>query len=165
MKDKAEELARQLLETTERGNLVWRFVPETSAGDKAEPNRESYRTEIGSGFSLSISRWSAGDNKFLDFELTEQGRTVLSAAAANFPIGPKTRELLKIRNLMQNGSPMAVPPIDADFVARFRLFSDLFYAARQSASDGDSTIERVQEILSNLASSGSRGPENAERHV
>ena len=152
MSDKAEELARQLLEKTESGKLVWTFVPEAmSDGDWSES--EKFRSDLDDGFSFFISRRVNGDYKALDFELSQPGRVVLSAQSNNFPvIGPKTRKLLEIRrgSISPDDKERLAEPIDAPIVARFRLFSDLFHAARQSAIGGDQTIEKVQQLLERL---------------
>jgi hypothetical protein len=151
MSDKAEELARQLLEKTESGKLLWTFVPEAmSDGDWLES--EKFRTDLDDGFSFFISRRVNGDYKTLDFELSQPGRVVLSAQSRNFPIGPKTRKLLEIRRgfISPDVKEELAEPVDAPIVARFRLFSDLFHAARRSAIGGDQTIEKVQQLLERL---------------
>jgi hypothetical protein len=152
MSDKAEELARQLLEKTESGKLLWTFVPEAiSDGDWLES--EKLRTDLDDGFSFFISRRVNGDNKRLDFELSQPGRVVLSAQSNNFPfIGPKTRKLLEIRRgfISPDYKEKLAEPVDAPVLARFRIFSDLFHAARRSAMGGDQTIEKVQQLLERL---------------
>jgi hypothetical protein len=40
--------------------------------------------------------------------------------------------------------------INASKIGRFRLFSDLFYAARKNAVVEDQTIEKVQQLLERL---------------
>ncbi len=152
MSDKAEELARQLLEKTESGKLLWTFVPEAMPdGDWLES--EKFRTNLDDVFSFFISRRVNGDNKTLDFELSQPGRVVLSAQARNnVPIGPVTRKLLEIRRgfTSLDDKERLAEPIDAPVVARFRLFSDLFHAARKNAMGGDQTIEKVQQLLERL---------------
>ncbi|HUY94946.1 MAG TPA: hypothetical protein VMU71_06590 [Terracidiphilus sp.] len=146
MSDKAEELARQLLEKTESGKLIWTFVPENSP-EVYWSEYEKFRADLDGGFSFFISRLANGDNKIVEFELSQPGRVVLSVQANNFPIvgGPKTRQLLDIRK-----SQRPDEPLDAPLIARFRLFSDLFYAARKSAVHEDQTIEKVQQLLERL---------------
>jgi hypothetical protein len=142
MSDKAEELAKQLLEKTEGGKLSWRFVP--AAADGNWPDTQEYRTDLEDGFSFSISRNANGDNKILAFELTQLGRMVLSAQADNFPIFLQTPE-----PGFDSGKP-SEPPIIHSKIARFRLFSDLFRAARKNAVVEDQTIEKVQQLLERL---------------
>ena len=148
MSDRAEELAKQLLDKTERGKLSWRFVP-AAATDGNWLDTEEYQTDLEGGFSSSIRRNANGDNKILAFELTQSGRVVLSAQADNFPpIPPKTRELLEIRRSFI--SPDEKEQFAAPLLARFRLFSDLFRAARENAVVKDQTIEKVQQLLAGL---------------
>jgi hypothetical protein len=151
MSDKAEELAKQLLEKTEGGKLPWHFVASTAAGEYWG-EKEGYRTDLEDGSSFSITRKTNGDNKVLIFELSQPGRVVLSAQSSNF-IGPKTRELLEIRRdfIRSVDEEKLAEPIDAPMVARFRLFSDLFHAARKNAVDEDLTIEKVQQLLARLS--------------
>jgi len=152
MSDKAEELAKQLLEKTESGKLLWTFVPEAiSGGDWLES--EKFRTDLDDGFSFFIRRRVNGDNKILDFELSQSGRVVLSAQSRNnVPIGPATRKLLEIRRdfISPYDKEKLAEPVDEPVLARFRLFSDLFHAARKSAMSGDQTIEKVQQLLERL---------------
>jgi hypothetical protein len=152
MSDKAEELARQLLNKTESGKLLWTYVPEAmSGGDWL--GSEKFRTDLDDGFSFFISRRVNGENKTLDFELSQPGRVVLTAQSSNFPvIGPTTRKLLEIRRSFINpdDKEKLAEPVDAPIIARFRLFSDLFHAARSSAIGGDQTIEKVQQLLEQL---------------
>lgn len=145
MSNKAEELARQLLEKTNGGKLTWTYIPEgPPAGDWSE--FEKFRADLEDGFSFFISRLANGDDKIVELELSQPGRIVLSERASNFPlVGPKTRQLLEIRRNYRPDEPLEMP-----LVARFRLFSDLFYAARKSALHGDQTIERVQQLLERL---------------
>jgi len=144
MSDKAEELAKQLLEKTEGGKLSWRFVP-AAATDGNWTDTEEYRTDLEGGFSFSIRRNANGDNKILAFELTEPGRVVLSAQADNFPSS------IFLKTLMTGFDPgKPSERINASKIGRFRLFSDLFYAARKNAVVEDQTIEKVQQLLERL---------------
>jgi len=151
MSDKAEELAKQLLEKTESGKLLWHFVPSTASGDYWVES-EDYRTDLEDGSSFWIKRKAKGDNKMLSLDLIQPGRVVLSAQADNFPLSSE------MRNLMNHGRAIAVEgdearlfgPVNTSKIARFRLFSDLFYAARKKAVVEDQTIEKVQQLLERL---------------
>lgn len=153
MSDRAEDLVKQLLEKTQADKLAWTFVPEAVV-DVDWANSEKYRADLEDGFSFSISRKTRNDDKLIDFELTQLGRIILSSQADNLPmlIGPKTRRLLELRNAMRDrdDEKKLAEPIDISKVARFRLFSDLFHAAKQSAVGGDQTIERVQQLLERI---------------
>lgn len=152
MSDKAEELARQLLEKTKRGKLRWTFVPEIASGGDGF-DAEKYRTDLDGGFSFFISRKSHGDDKTLALELAQPGRVVLSGQAQNFSfVGPKTQELREIRGSQTSLDKLATFQmlLNEAAISRFRLFSDLFYVARKSAVVEDQTIEKVQQLLEKL---------------
>jgi hypothetical protein len=143
MSAKAEEFAGQLLERTKDGKLIWRFVP--------DPDVEIYKADAEDGISFSIKRKARGDDKVVTFELTEPGRVVLSDAENNFPILPfnqpgsdPTRAFLRSRG-------KSIDPIISEKIRRFRLYSDLFYAARETAEGGDQAIEKAQQFLARLA--------------
>jgi hypothetical protein len=143
MSAKAEEFARQLLEKTENGKLKWQFVP--------DPDLESYKSDADDGISFSIKRKATRDDKVITFELTELGRVVLSDTENNFPTSPfsqidsdPTRAWLDSR-----GKP--IDPIISEKIKRFRLYSDLFYAARATAEGGDQAMEKAQQFLARLA--------------
>ena len=151
MNDKAEELVKQLLEKTESGKLQWHFVPSTTPGDNWIDS-ENYRTDLEDGSSFLIGRRANGDNKMLNFELTQPGRVVLSVQADNFPISAETLRILEQgREILDRFNPSKLSdPVSAPKIARFRLFSDLFYAARKNAVVEDRTIEKVQQLLERL---------------
>jgi hypothetical protein len=130
MSDKAEELARQLLEKTENGKLRWRSILTLGS--------ESFRTDIEDGFSFVIKRAATGDIKVLTFELTVPQGVVLSNNVDNLLAGGVSFPQEGLGN-------SAFPRVN-----RFRLFSDLFYAAKQNAVDEDQTIEKVQQLLERL---------------
>jgi hypothetical protein len=151
MSDKAEELAKQLLEKTEAGKLQWHIVPETASGDFWVES-EDYRADLEDGYSFSIKRMAKGDDKMLTLALSQPGRVVLSAQADNFTLS------LERRTLMERGRQICVQgdesklfgSVNTSKIERFRLFSDLFYAARKNAVGGDQTIEKVQQLLERL---------------
>jgi hypothetical protein len=151
MSNKAEELVRQLLEKTESGKLLWRFVPSTAPEDYWIDS-ENYRTDLEDGSSFLIGRRANGDNKLLTFELTQPGRVVLSEQADNFPIAAETLWILEQgREILDRFDPSkASEPVSPAKIARFRLFSDLFRAARKNAVVEDRTIEKVQQLLERL---------------
>jgi hypothetical protein len=152
MSDKAEELAKQLLEKTKSGKLRWTFVTETASGGDGF-DAEKYRTDLDGDFSFFISRQSNGDDKTLALELAQPGRVVLSGQARNFSfVDLKTRELqeMTLRQLSLDKLAHLASLRDEATIARFRLFSDLFYAARKSAVVKDQTIEKVQQLLEKL---------------
>lgn len=140
MSDKAEELAKQLLEKTEAGKLIWNSVPASGS--------ECYETDLEGVFSFSIDRTATGDNKVLGFRVNSPSGVVLTAHADNFPTEAKgsiarTRNGLTWQDLVETSA-------DASRIARFRLFSDLFHAARKNAVVENQTIEKVQQLLERL---------------
>jgi len=151
MSDKAEELVKQLLEKTESGKLQWHFVRSTTSKDHWIDS-EDYVTDLEDGSSFLIGRRANGDNKMLTFELTQPGRVVLSAQADNFPISAETLRILEQGREILNRFDPSKPsePVSASKIARFRLFSDLFHAARKNAVVEDQTIEKIQQLLERL---------------
>jgi len=130
MSDKSEELAKQLLEKTESGKLRWHSMPGGAS--------ETYRTDLEDGFSFWVKRKADGDDKVIIFTLTRPEGTVLSKTVDNLVAG-------QVR-FGHAGSGVSVFPK----VNQFRLFSDLFHAARKSAIGKDQTIEKVQQLLERL---------------
>src|SRR5450756_2421427 len=126
MSAQAEELARQLLEKTEHGKIKWQFVP--------DPEVEAFKCDAEDGISFSIKRRSRGDQKTLTFELFERGRLALADVEDNqieIPFVRGDRVLMPwdpeiVTREAETKSPR---------ILRFRLYSDLFYAARET-SDG-----------------------------
>lgn len=145
MSEKAEQFARQLLTNTENGNLKWKIVP--------DPEAEIYRYDAAEGLSFSILRKSFGDDKFLTFELKEHGRSVLTDSESNVPMSSEFREVLeKGRAIVGRLDPSLLStPVDAFKIKRFRLYSDLFYAARDTAEGRDQAIEKAEQFFKRLA--------------
>ena len=148
MSAKAEELAALLLRRTLEGKLGWRYEP--------PPVLETYRSDADDGLSFQIKRSVRGDDKRLIWELTEEGKIVLSDTEDNAE-EPQNSALLRdqaVAMLLHQSSEGLSPQIlQVDRkIKRFRLYSDLFYAARESAGGGDqSAIEKAQEFLAKLA--------------
>jgi hypothetical protein len=145
MSKKAEEFAEKLIERTNENKLKWRYV--------ADPDVEKYTTEAEAGISFSIARKSMGDNKVLTFGLAELGRVVLSDSVNNIPMDPKIRGLSEeartSMSRLNGGDP--VESLSEYGVRRFRLYSDLFYAARKVAEGRDLAIEKAEQFLARLA--------------
>jgi hypothetical protein len=130
MSDKAEELAKQLLEKTEGAKLNW--LP----ADGFES--DAFRSDVGDGFVFSIQRSTTGtDGKVISLQLKKGGNIVFTDQVDNY-LAPRSSE-----------AAFMAGPVDIKIV-RFRLFSDLFHAARRSAMGGDRTIEKVQQLLERL---------------
>ena len=146
MSKKAEEFAEKLIERINGNKLKWRYI--------ADPDVEKYMTEAEAGISFSIARKSMGDDKVLTFELTELGRVVLSDSAGNypnFPKDPKWRDIWEESRTILSKGGISSEPIEEYQVRRFRLYSDLFYAARKVAEGRDQAIEKAEQFLARLA--------------
>lgn len=150
MNDREEQLrlARQILEKTEVGKVMWAFVPQSEV-DPFWADAERYEANLEEGFSFSISRKTRNDDKLLTFELPQAGRVVFSIAENNLPIDSVERKL-GISLILFKAEFTNREPIDSSKVERFRLLSDLFYAARKCAVREDQTIEKVQQLLERL---------------
>jgi hypothetical protein len=129
MSDRADELVEQLLEKTERKKLEW--LPQEFR------EFDAFHADIGEGFEFYIERTANGnDDKVISLELRKGGNVVFAESADNI-IG-RSRALALLGT-----SPDAK-------ISKFRLFSDLFHAARNSAMGADQTIEKVQQLLERL---------------
>jgi hypothetical protein len=155
LSDQAEEFAKQLLEKTEGGKLQWTPFRETGG--------ENYRANLEAGHSFSIKRVTDGDNKVLALWLEGPDGPVLSGTADNLPTTIRAARLgvdfgtAAEKSTQGKGAALGSPLWDQtagilDFptVSRFRLFSDLFYAAQRNAVGKDPSIERVHQRLERL---------------
>jgi hypothetical protein len=152
MSDKAEDLVRQLLEKTRTGKLPWHFVPATSTTTYGI-DAEDYRADLKDGSSFLIGRRASGDDKLLTFQLTQPGRVLLSAQADNFTAAAATLKIPdEAQGILNKIDPNKASELNlAPKIVRFRLFSDLFHAARKNAVVEDQAIEKVQQLLERLA--------------
>jgi hypothetical protein len=146
MSEKAEEFAARLLEGTQAGKLKWSVAPDSEA--------ESYKYEAEDGISFSIKRVARGDDKTVSFELTESGRIVLIDSESNFlnygADSAMARE--QAMNFLSSRRPESSSAVANDArLKRFRLYSDLFFAARETAEGQDQAIRKAQQFLSKLA--------------
>lgn len=145
MSTQAEEFARQLLEKTQTGKLRWQFV--------SDPEVETYKSDAEDGISFSIKRRARGDDKVVTFELTEAGRTVLMDMENNFVDAVDSslvREQTMAFILNRRAEGQYSTPNESR-IKRFRLYSDLFYSARETAEGKDPAIEKAQQFLARLA--------------
>jgi hypothetical protein len=149
MSAQAEEFARQLLERTLAGKLKWQFV--------SDPEDEVYKYDADDELSFSVKRKARGDDKVVTMELTKPGRIVLTDSENNF-VDPSNSALVREQAMSfilsrRVESPLSMP--NEAKIKRFRLYSDLFYAARQTAEgreeDKDEAIEKAQQFLARLA--------------
>ncbi len=155
MSDQAEEFAKQLLEKTEGGKLQW--TPFRGNGG------ENYRADLEEGYSFSIKRVTDGDNKVLSLWLEGPDGVILSGNADNLPstikdasigvdFGTSATVFTPGKGAALGGAlwNQTAGIIDFPPVRRFRLFSDLFHAARMHAVGKDPSVEKVQQLLERL---------------
>jgi hypothetical protein len=116
-----DELAQELLEKTLEKKLDWRIM--------ANPlGRNEFSVDLGEGFRFHIWLMASGDNRAITLQLWKDERPALESTANNWPTlsgGDDLQERLK----------------------RFRLYSDLFDAVRESVYGGERTLGEVQQLL------------------
>jgi hypothetical protein len=116
-----DKLAQDLLAKTRAQKLDWRIL--------ANPlGRDEFSVDLEKEYSFHIWRVVSGDNRAITLQLWKDGRPVLEAFANNWP-GVSSGE------------------IDQDRVKRFRSYSDLFDAVRESVYGGEETIGEVEQLL------------------
>ena len=124
MSEKLDQFAKELLEKTRANKLEWK-VYRNPAGH----GREEYLADVGEGYRFQIWRWVSGDNRTISLQLRP-------------PDQPTT-----IDSTVNNWPPITgyVPPQEA--VSRFRLYSDLFDAVRESVYGPEEALGKVEELL------------------
>jgi len=126
MNEKLDQFARDLLEKTRAGKLDWkRYLNPIGRG-------EEYSVGVGEGYYFAVRRRTSGDNRSITLQLhTKDQPEALEATANNWP-----------------GIADGVPAQDT--VTRFRLYSDLFDAVRESVYGKDETLGKVEQLLSKI---------------
>src|SRR5271165_3829459 len=109
MSEKLDQIASDLLEKTRAGKLVWRI--------HANPYGDRYFVNIEDGYQFDLFQVVSGDSRAITLRLTHNGFPALESIANNWP--------------------GVLGGVAEQRVARFRLFSDLFDAARESAYGSD----------------------------
>jgi hypothetical protein len=121
MSDRIDQLARELLVKTRAHKLYWRIM--------ANPlGRDEFSIDLEKGYSFHIWLVVSGDNRAITLQLWKDGRPVLESFANNWPE-------------LSNGE------IVQERVRRFRAYSDLFDAVRESVYGGEETIGEVEQLL------------------
>ena len=124
MNERIDQLAQELLEKTRTQKLDWRIM--------ANPlGRDEFSVDLEKDYSFHIWLIASGDNRAITLQLWKDGRPVLESFANNWPA-------------LSNGE------IDKDRVRRFRTYSDLFDAVRESVYGGEETIGEVEELLKKI---------------
>jgi len=121
MNDRIDQLAQDLLVKTRAHKLWWRIM--------ANPlGRDEFSVELGESYSFHIWLITSGENRAITLQLWKDGRPVLESFANNW-------------RAISNGE------IDHERLTRFRCYSDLFDAVRESVYGGEDTIGKVAELL------------------
>jgi len=121
MSDRLDQLAQELLEKTRAQKLFWRIM--------ANPlGRDEFSVDLEKEYSFHIWLVVSGDNRAITLQLWKDERPILESFANNWPA-------------VSNGAD------GLDRVKRFRAYSDLFDAVRESVYGGEETIEEVEQLL------------------
>jgi hypothetical protein len=121
MSERLDQLAQELLEKTLAKKLYWRIM--------ANPlGRDEFSVDLEKEYSFHIWLLASGDNRAITLQLWKNGRPVLESFANNWPA---------ISNV----------GTDKERLKRFRLYSDLFDAVRESVYGGEETIGEVEQLL------------------
>jgi hypothetical protein len=128
MNEKLDQFARDLLEKTKAGKLDWkRYLNPASHG------REEYYVGLGDDFSFNIWRRISGDDRTITLQLRPKDKPgAIESVANNWPS-------------LGGGVPLK------ESVTRFRLYSDLFDAVRESVYGKDEVLDKVEELLKKIS--------------
>lgn len=120
MSEKLDKFAQDLLNKTREGKLTWLI--------HANPYGERYFVEIDEGYQFDLLQVVSGDSRAVTLRLSHGGRPALESVANNWP-----------------RAAGGIPAGEA--VSRFRLYSDLFDAVRESVYGKEETLGKVEELL------------------
>lgn len=126
MTDRLDRFAEELLQKTASGKLSWRLL-ETVGRSHGE--MDGYCVDLGDQFQFVLRRFRSRDNIRITFHLVS-----LSDAYAT-------------RTEVRNYPLILSDTENQDKVHRFRLYSDLFHAARESSIDRNQEFDKVEELL------------------
>jgi hypothetical protein len=121
MNERIDQLAQELLEKTRAHKLDWRIM--------ANPlGRDEYSVDLEKGYRFHVWLVVSGENRAITLRLLKDGHPVLESIANNWP-EISNEEILQER------------------VKKFRAYSDLFDAVRESVYGGEETIDEVEQLL------------------
>ncbi len=121
MNERIDQLAQELLEKTRAHKLDWRIM--------ANPlGRDEFSVDLREGYRFHIWSVVSGDNRAITLQLWKDERPVLESIANNWP-------------------EISGGEITQARVKRFRAYSDLFDAVRESVYGGEETIHAVEQLL------------------
>jgi len=121
MNEKLDQFAKELLEKTHANKLVWH--PLANPGDP-----EGFSVDLGEGFSFQIRSVSSGEYRTIALQLWRDQIPRLESMVNNYPRAEAVNDVQQL-------------------VMRFRLYSDLFDAVRESVYGGEETIGEVEQLL------------------
>ena len=143
MSDELDSLARQILEKTSAGKLLWTLVPNSTS--------EEFRADIGDQQFIAVKRTSQGDNKQIELLLSNEAGVILEGRADNV-FTAATASILSNIGVNVPQSPITdllMSTVNPDF-QRFNLLSDVFLAARRVATGQDSALAKFKSSLQNV---------------
>jgi hypothetical protein len=145
MSDETESLARQILQMTNDGRLVWKLVP--------NPTATELRADIGDEQYITVKRTSQGDDKEVELALSNASGPILQGSANNY-ISSSSRNILSslASSVAQSAISDLFSSVNPD-LNRFSLFSDVFLAARRSATGEDSALAKFKSSLGKVGMS------------
>lgn len=121
MNERIDQLAEELLEKTRARKLDWRIM--------ANPlGRDEFSVDLGKGYRFHIWSVASGENRAITLQLWKDQRPVLESIVNNWPETSDEEAAL-------------------DRVKKFRAYSDLFDAVRESVYGGEETLGEVEQLL------------------
>jgi len=121
MNERIDQLAQDLLDKTRAQKLDWRIMPNPLG-------RDEFSVDLGTKYRFHIWAVVSGENRAITLQLWKDERPILESFANNWPA-------------VSNGAD------GLERVKRFRAYSDLFDAVRESVYGGEETIEEVEQLL------------------
>jgi hypothetical protein len=121
MNERIDQLAQELLDKTRAQKLDWRIM--------ANPlGRDEFSVDLGKGYRFHIWLVVSGENRAITLQLWKDERPILESIANNWP-------------------EISSGEIVQERVKKFRAYSDLFDAVRESVYGGEETIGEVEQLL------------------
>jgi hypothetical protein len=121
MNEKLDQLAQELLVKTRAHKLDWRIM--------ANPlGRDEFSVDLEKGYRFHIWLVVSGENRAITLQLWKDHHPILESVANNWP-------------------EISSGEIVQERVKKFRAYSDLFDAVRESVYGGEETIGEVEQLL------------------
>lgn len=122
MNERMDGLAQELLQKTRDGRLDWRIMANPTG-------REEFSVDLSPEFRFHIWRVDSSESCAITLQLWKDGRRILESVADNWPsfVDP---------GALQAGA------------YRFRVYSDLFDAIRESVFSGAEFLGEAEKLLS-----------------